>query len=164
MAVLGMVLLCGTLLAQENYYYHTINSHALSVTAGRTVKLNYGFQTSHKRQFHWSATYLSDAYDQEDSANRVEADLINTNLQFKFNLLNKSRFFLNVLSMVLRSNSTFWYFLYWYWLNFLTPFRRRFSHIFRRMSIAGLFFLDCFPETIMTSFKVFVSSFRTNFI
>ena len=47
--------------------------------------------------------------------------------------------------IIFKSNSTFSYLSYWYCLNILRPFFLRRSQILRKISIAGLFFLEVLP-------------------
>lgn len=93
--LLWMIFLSGIVIAQGNepFYYHTIHSHGLSLSGGRTAKVNYLYQTSHGRQFKLSGNYVFDAYDQD--LNRIESKIYNGNLQYQFNLLHKSKFFLH---------------------------------------------------------------------
>ncbi|MNE20605.1 hypothetical protein D3C80_1137370 [compost metagenome] len=53
--------------------------------------------------------------------------------------------FIKALSIVFKSNSTFSYLSYSYCLNWRRPFFFLRSQILRRISIAGLFFLEVFP-------------------
>lgn len=82
-----------TMLAQEPYYFHTINSHGLSLGAGRTTRLTYLYQLKHNRQLKLSGTYIYDSYDQ--GRNHIKNNIYNVNAQFQYHLINKNRLFLN---------------------------------------------------------------------
>lgn len=91
--VLG-VMLCGSLNAQEPYYFHTIHTHGLTLAGGRTVKLNYMYQASRSRQFKFSGNYIRDSYNLD--RNEITANIYNVNLQFQYVLLNFDKVFVNV--------------------------------------------------------------------
>lgn len=91
--ILG-VMLCGSLGAQEPYYFHTIHTHGFTLAGGRTVKLNYMYQVSRSRQFKLSGIYIRDSYNLD--RNEVTADVYNLNLQFQYVLLNFDKVFVNV--------------------------------------------------------------------
>ncbi len=88
-----MAFLVTAVSAQDPYYYHTISSHGLSIKGGRTGKVNYMYQMSHKRQLKLSANYVSDSYDQD--LNKIDADIYSGDIQFQQNVMNINRFFLH---------------------------------------------------------------------
>ena len=76
------------------YYFHTIHSHGLSLTGGRTGKISYLYQMNHKWQLKVAGTYVYDSYDQE--RNHIKTNIYNFKVQFQYNLINKEIFFLNL--------------------------------------------------------------------
>lgn len=80
--------------AQEPYYFHSIHSSGLSLSAGRTIKLNYMYQLTRMRQLKLSGTYVHDSYDQ--GQNRIRANLFFANAQFQYQLIHSSQFFINL--------------------------------------------------------------------
>lgn len=91
--LLLMFVSTGFAVAQTPFYYHTIHSHGLSFVGGRTAKLNYMYQQTHHRQLKFSATYVSDAYDQ--GANHIETNVYNLNLQLQFKVIHIGKLFIN---------------------------------------------------------------------
>ena len=86
------VLLAPTAQSQE-FYYHTINSHSLTLLGGRTVKLNYEYQISHIRQLKFSGGYVSDKFTAD--RDQVKANMYFLNGQFQYKLFNFDRVFVN---------------------------------------------------------------------
>jgi len=82
-------------LAQEGWYFHTIHSSSLAALYGRTYKVNYAYQLSHRRQLKLSGIYVFDDYTQSDG-NRVKADVYNAGLQFQYNLIHAGNLFVNL--------------------------------------------------------------------
>ena len=91
---LYLIFLPGCIFAQKPYYFHTIHSHALSATGGRTAKINYMYQINHHCQLKVSGTYIYDSYDQ--GRNHIKANIYNTKIQFQFKIINKGIMFLNL--------------------------------------------------------------------
>jgi len=89
-----LVCIFENLAAQKPYYFHTIHSHGLSLTAGRTVKLNYMHQLTHVRQFKLSGAYIYDSYSQD--RNKIKAQIYNMNFQFQYQVIYNKNFFLNM--------------------------------------------------------------------
>jgi len=80
--------------AQEHYYFHTIHSHGLSATFGRTAKVNYMYQIGHNRQVKLSGAFIYDSYDQ--GKNHIKANIYDIKAQLQYKLINKNDFFLNM--------------------------------------------------------------------
>lgn len=92
--ILGLLILTGMSYSQEPYYFHTIHSHGLSLTGGRTAKMSYMYQASRKRQIRLSGTYTYDSYD--IGRNHIKTNIYNVHIMpLQLNLLNKNRFFLH---------------------------------------------------------------------
>lgn len=89
-----MAFLAPAIFAQEPYYFHTIHSHGLSFTAGRTVRLNYMYQLSRIRQLKLAGTYVYDSYDQ--GRDHVKTNLFLANAMFQYKLINSNQLFLNL--------------------------------------------------------------------
>lgn len=92
--LLVVVMLCGSLNAQEPYYFHTIHTHGLTLAGGRTIKLNYMYQSSRSRQFKFSGNYIRDSYNL--GRNEITTNVYNVNLQFQYVLLHFDKVFVNV--------------------------------------------------------------------
>lgn len=88
-----ILLLSGLAVAQEPYYYHTINSRSISALGGRTAKVNFMYQLSRSRQFKLSTLYIYDSYTQD--SNEIKTDIWNLNLHLQWTLMNQGKFFLN---------------------------------------------------------------------
>ena len=83
-----------SILAQEPYYFHTIHSHGLSFTGGRTARINYMYQMNRIRQLKVAGTYIYDSYDQ--GKNQIKSNIYMTNVLFQYNLINANKFFINL--------------------------------------------------------------------
>lgn len=90
----AVLFLPGCIHAQKPYYFHTIHSHGLSATGGRTAKINYMYQMNHTRQLKLSGSYIYDSYDQ--GRNHIKTNIYNTNIQLQYNIIHKNTVFLNV--------------------------------------------------------------------
>ncbi len=81
-------------LAQEAFYYHTIHSHGLTTTFGRTVKINYLYQMGRVRQLKFSGLYVYDSYQQ--GRNHIKANLYNAQVQMQWHVYHRDNFFCNL--------------------------------------------------------------------
>ena len=93
LAVLFTLILPPLLSAQEPFYYHTKNSHGLSLVGGRTARVNYMYQMSRRQQFKLSGSWVRTGF--ENSGNDITANTYSLDLQFQFNVINIGRFFLS---------------------------------------------------------------------
>ncbi|MDZ7317735.1 MAG: hypothetical protein ONB11_01160 [candidate division KSB1 bacterium] len=80
--------------AQEHYYYHTIHTHGLAFSVGRTASVTYLYQMKHNRQLKLSGTFIYDAYNQ--GRNRIQANIFNPNVQLQYTVIHHNDFFFNV--------------------------------------------------------------------
>jgi hypothetical protein len=80
--------------AQDHYYYHTIHTHGLAFSLGRTASFSYLYQMKHNRQLKLSAVYVYDAYNQ--GRNRIQTNIFNPNVQLQYSIIHHNDFFFNL--------------------------------------------------------------------
>ena len=89
-----ILLLPVQIFAQQPYYFHTIHSHGLSFTGGRTARINYLYQMSRIRQLKISGTYIYDSYDQ--GADHIKSNIFLANAMFQYKFIHSNKFFINL--------------------------------------------------------------------
>jgi len=94
MLIFSTIFFSGQSFAAGPYYFHTIHSHGLSLTGGRTGKISYLYQMNHRWQLKVSGTFVYESYDQDN--NHIKSHVYNGKVQFQSNVINKEIFFLNL--------------------------------------------------------------------
>ncbi len=92
--IIAAMFATANLQAQDKYYYHSVNTNTLAASFGKTYKVQYQHQLSHRRQFVFSATYILDKYDL--GPDRVESDVYALSIRLQRNLIYLKRAFINV--------------------------------------------------------------------